>query len=34
MAKPASIFDGRNITDLAKLKALGFRVYGIGKPAA
>jgi UDPglucose 6-dehydrogenase len=33
MAKPASIFDGRNITDLEKLKAIGFRVYGIGKPA-
>jgi UDPglucose 6-dehydrogenase len=33
MAKPASIFDGRNITDLAALKAIGFRVYGIGKPA-
>jgi UDPglucose 6-dehydrogenase len=34
MAKPASIFDGRNITDLPRLKALGFRVYGIGKPSA
>jgi UDPglucose 6-dehydrogenase len=31
MAKPASLFDGRNIADLAKLKAIGFRVYGIGK---
>jgi UDPglucose 6-dehydrogenase len=31
MAKPAAIFDGRNILDLAKLKALGFRTYGIGK---
>jgi UDPglucose 6-dehydrogenase len=32
MAKPASFFDGRNITDLAQLKGIGFRVYGIGKP--
>jgi len=31
MAKPASIFDGRNILDLAKLAAIGFRTYGIGK---
>ncbi len=31
MAKPASIFDGRNVVDLAKLTALGFRAYGIGK---
>ena len=31
MSKPAAIFDGRNILDLAKLKALGFRTYGIGK---
>jgi UDPglucose 6-dehydrogenase len=31
MHKPAFIFDGRNILDLAKLEALGFRVYGIGK---
>jgi UDPglucose 6-dehydrogenase len=33
MAKPASFFDGRNITDLDKLKAIGFRVYGIGRAA-
>jgi UDPglucose 6-dehydrogenase len=31
MAKPASIFDGRNVVDLAKLTAIGFRAYGIGK---
>ena len=31
MHKPAFIFDGRNILDLAKLSALGFRTYGIGK---
>jgi UDPglucose 6-dehydrogenase len=31
MAKPASVFDGRNILDLAKLAAIGFRTYGIGK---
>jgi UDPglucose 6-dehydrogenase len=31
MCQPASVFDGRNILDLAKLTALGFRAYGIGK---
>lgn len=31
MPKPAFIFDGRNITDLAKLRAIGFRASGIGK---
>jgi UDPglucose 6-dehydrogenase len=31
MAKPAAIFDGRNILDLEKLKTVGFRTYGIGK---
>ncbi len=31
MAKPAFIFDGRNILDLDKLKSLGFRTVGIGK---
>ncbi len=31
MHKPAFIFDGRNILDLCKLTALGFRTYGIGK---
>lgn len=32
MEKPAFIFDGRNILDLNKLRALGFEVHGIGKP--
>jgi UDPglucose 6-dehydrogenase len=31
MTKPAFIFDGRNILDLAQLNAIGFRAYGIGK---
>jgi UDPglucose 6-dehydrogenase len=31
MAKPALIFDGRNILDLEQLRAMGFRVHGIGK---
>jgi UDPglucose 6-dehydrogenase len=31
MPKPAFLFDGRNIVDLAKLRAIGFRAYGIGK---
>jgi len=31
MNKPAFVFDGRNILDLAKLTALGFRAHGIGK---
>jgi UDPglucose 6-dehydrogenase len=31
MTKPAFIFDGRNILDLAALKAIGYRTYGIGK---
>ncbi len=31
MMKPAFFFDGRNITDLAKLRAIGFRASGIGK---
>jgi len=31
MAKPAHIFDGRNILDMAKLKTLGFRVHAIGR---
>ncbi len=31
MAKPACIFDGRNILDLNKLRAIGFRAHGIGK---
>jgi UDPglucose 6-dehydrogenase len=32
MVKPAHIFDGRNILDLAKLEAIGFNASGIGKP--
>ena len=31
MEKPAFVFDGRNILDLKKLTALGFRASGIGK---
>lgn len=31
MHKPAFIFDGRNIVDLAKLRAVGFRAHGIGR---
>jgi len=31
MPKPASVFDGRNILDLAKLRAIGFQAFGIGK---
>ncbi len=31
MMKPASIFDGRNILDLKKLRAIGFKASGIGK---
>jgi UDPglucose 6-dehydrogenase len=33
MAKPAFIFDGRNILDPKRLHALGFNIYSIGKPA-
>ena len=33
MAKPAFLFDGRNICDHAALRAIGFEVYAIGKPA-
>lgn len=32
MAKPAFIFDGRNILDHARLRTIGFEVYAIGKP--
>lgn len=32
MAKPAFIFDGRNILDHAKLREMGFEVHAIGKP--
>jgi UDPglucose 6-dehydrogenase len=31
MAKPACIFDGRNILDLSRLAKIGFRTYGIGR---
>ena len=31
MIKPAAIFDGRNCLDHAKLREIGFDVYGIGK---
>ncbi|CAN6298590.1 unnamed protein product [Urochloa humidicola] len=32
MQKPAFIFDGRNVVDVAKLREIGFVVYSIGKP--
>jgi len=32
MAKPAFIFDGRNILDHKILFAIGFNVFPIGKP--
>lgn len=32
MLKPAFVFDGRNILDHEALRAIGFRVYAIGKP--
>ena len=32
MAKPAFIFDGRNLLDHTKLYGIGFNVYPIGKP--
>ena len=32
MAKPAFVFDGRNIVDQAALRKIGFEVYSIGKP--
>ena len=31
MAKPASLFDGRNILDLPALRKLGFKASGVGK---
>ena len=34
MVKPAFLFDGRNILDHAALRAIGFEVFCIGKPAA
>ena len=33
MAKPAFIFDGRNVVNHSRLYELGFNVYPIGKPA-
>mmetsp|Transcript_7817 Transcript_7817/g.12217 ORF Transcript_7817/g.12217 Transcript_7817/m.12217 type:complete len:475 (-) Transcript_7817:157-1581(-) len=32
MAKPAFVFDGRNILDHAMLREIGFEVHAIGKP--
>jgi UDPglucose 6-dehydrogenase len=32
MAKPAFVFDGRNILDHKKLHGIGFNVYAVGKP--
>jgi len=32
MAKPAFVFDGRNILDHDKLRGIGFEVHAIGKP--
>lgn len=32
MQKPAFVFDGRNVVDVAKLREIGFIVYSIGKP--
>jgi UDPglucose 6-dehydrogenase len=32
MSQPCFVFDGRNILDHEKLRAIGFEVYGIGKP--
>lgn len=32
MMKPAFLFDGRNITNLAELRKIGFHARGIGKP--
>lgn len=32
MLKPAWVFDGRGLLDAEKLKAIGFRLYSIGRP--
>jgi UDPglucose 6-dehydrogenase len=32
MAKPAFVFDGRNILPHAAMRKIGFEVYAIGKP--
>ena len=34
MIKPAWIFDGRSLLDHARLRKIGFKVYGVGKPLA
>ena len=34
MAKPAFLFDGRNVVDHKALRTIGFEVYAIGKPWA
>jgi len=34
MAKPAFLFDGRNLVDHDALRAIGFEVYCIGKPTS
>ncbi len=33
MEKPAFLFDGRNLTDLAALRKIGFEAHGVGKSA-
>jgi UDPglucose 6-dehydrogenase len=33
MPKPACLFDGRNVVDLPALRKIGFKAFGIGKPA-
>ena len=33
MKQPATVFDGRNILDAARMEKIGFRFQGIGKPA-
>merc|ERR1712151_304523 len=32
MAKPAFMFDGRNLIDAEKMRKIGFEVHSIGKP--
>ena len=32
MVKPAFVFDGRNVRDHARLREIGYIVYGLGKP--
>ncbi|KAK4775743.1 hypothetical protein SAY87_023704 [Trapa incisa] len=32
MQKPAFVFDGRNVVDVARLREIGFILYSIGKP--